>query len=59
VAVANLTRQQEFFTEHLQPWINALCDTITAHPKARFFAALAEFTRAFMSVEAQGFDMLG
>jgi len=58
VAVANLTRQQTFFAEHLQSWVLKLCDTLTQHPKARFYAAIAELTRAFMSVEAQGFDML-
>ena len=58
VAVANLTRQSEFFAAHLQPWVTTLCDAIAAHPKARFYAALAAFTRAFASVEAQGFDML-
>lgn len=58
VAVANLARQAEFFAAHLQPWVNAMCDAVAAHPRARFYAALAEFTRAFMSVEAQGFDML-
>ena len=58
VAVANLTRQREFFADHLLPWVNDLCDTIEAHPKARFYKALAGFTRAFVSVEAQGFDML-
>ena len=58
VAVANLTKQSEFFAGHLQPWANDLCDAISAHPKARFYRSLAEFTRAFMSVEAQGFDML-
>jgi TorA maturation chaperone TorD len=57
-AVANLTRQREFFGEHLQPWLGPLCDAISAHPKARFYAALAEFTRAFANVESQGFDML-
>jgi TorA maturation chaperone TorD len=57
-AVANLTRQHEFFSEHLQPWLGRLCDAISAHPKARFYAALAEFTRAFANVESQGFDML-
>jgi len=57
-AVANLTRQQAFFAAHVQPWANQLCDAIAAHPKARFYAALAAFTRAFMSVEVQGFDML-
>jgi TorA maturation chaperone TorD len=58
VEVANLTRQRRFFAAHLQPWVNALCDAIAAHPKARFYATLAGFTRAFMSIEAQGFDML-
>jgi TorA maturation chaperone TorD len=58
VAVANLTRQQEFFATHVQPWVMQLCDAVTAHPKARFYASLAAFTRAFMSVEVQGFDML-
>ncbi|AEG94165.1 TorD/DmsD family molecular chaperone [Ramlibacter tataouinensis] len=58
VAVANLARQQEFFSRHLQPWGLQLCDAIAAHPRARFYAALAGFTRAFLSVEQQGFDML-
>lgn len=58
VAVANLTRQHAFFSEHMQSWLPALCDAIAAHPRARFYAVLAGFTRAFVSVEAQGFDML-
>jgi TorA maturation chaperone TorD len=58
VAVANLTRQQAFYAAHVQPWIGALCDALAAHPKARFYAALAGLTRAFASVEAQGFDMM-
>jgi TorA maturation chaperone TorD len=58
VAVANLTRQREFFTTHLQPWVMTMCDDLQKHPKASFYAAVAELTRAFMSVEAQGFDML-
>jgi TorA maturation chaperone TorD len=58
VAVANLTRQREFFANHIQPWVATMCDDIQQHPKARFYAALAGLTRAFMNVEAQGFDML-
>jgi TorA maturation chaperone TorD len=58
VAVANLTRQRDFFAQHLQPWVNAMCDAVAAHPKARFYARVADFTRAFTSIEAQGFDML-
>jgi TorA maturation chaperone TorD len=58
VAVANLTEQRAFFSEHIQPWAVAMCDAISQHPKARFYAALGEFTRAFTGVEVQGFDML-
>lgn len=58
VAVANLTRQREFFTQHVQSWVPQLCETIAAHPRAGFYAALAGFTQAFIGVEAQGFDML-
>jgi TorA maturation chaperone TorD len=58
VAVANLTRQREFFTTHIQPWVMTMCDDLQKHPKAQFYATVAELTRAFMSVEAQGFDML-
>jgi TorA maturation chaperone TorD len=58
VEVANLTQQQKFFVTHVLPWVPQMCDAITAHPKARFYGALAGFTRAFVSVEAQGFDML-
>jgi TorA maturation chaperone TorD len=58
VEVANLTQQQKFFVTHLQPWAQQMCDAITAHPKARFYAELAAFTHAFLGVETQGFDML-
>lgn len=56
--IANLTQQQKFFSTHVQPWVPAMCEAIGAHPKARFYAALAGFTAAFVSVEAQGFDLL-
>lgn len=58
VEVANLTKQREFFTRHLQPWALSMCEAISAHPKARFYKSLAGFTHTFTSVESQGFDML-
>ncbi|MES2955395.1 MAG: molecular chaperone TorD family protein [Pseudomonadota bacterium] len=58
VEVANLTRQREFFSRHLQPWASLLCDAVAAHPKADFYRHVAAFTQVFLSVEAQGFDML-
>jgi TorA maturation chaperone TorD len=58
VSVSNLTNQQAFFAKHLQPWVQGLCDALSGHPRSRFYAALAGFTAAFMSVESQGFDMM-
>jgi TorA maturation chaperone TorD len=58
VSVSNLTQQAKFFAAHVQTWVPAFCDALQATPRARFYAALAELTRAFVSVEAQGFDML-
>lgn len=58
VAVSNLTQQAKFFAAHVQTWVLSLCDVLQANPRTRFYAALAELTRAFVSVETQGFDML-
>jgi len=58
VEVANLTRQREFFTRHLQPWAVSMCEAISVQPKARFYKSLAGFTQTFTNVESQGFDML-
>lgn len=58
VQVANLTRQREFFTRNMQPWVQQMCDAVAAHPKARFYKMVAHFTHNFTSVESQGFDML-
>lgn len=58
MAVCNLTAQRTFFTSHMQPWVGAMCDAIETHQAAQFYAELARFTRAFFSVETQGFDML-
>ncbi len=57
-AVSNLSRQRSFFADHVQPWAPALCEALAAHPRARFYAALAGLTQAFLEVEQQGFDML-
>ena len=59
VAVCNLERQRRFFRSHVQPWVaGSLCDAVEQHPRARLYAALAAFTRAFVQVETQGFDMI-
>ncbi len=59
VAVCNLERQRRFFRTHVQPWIgNLLCDAVEQHPRAKLYATLARFTRAFVEVETQGFDLI-
>jgi len=57
-AVCNLERQRRFFRAHIQPWVEAMCATLLAHPLAKTWAAVARFTNQFMQVEAQGFDLL-
>ena len=57
-AAGGLAAQQRFFRDHVHPWIEALCDELTRHPEARFYAGVGELTRQFIRVEAQGFDML-
>lgn len=59
VAVSNLAAQQRFFATHLRSWLPQMSDAIAAHPRADFYRALAGFTRAFVDVESQGFDLLG
>ena len=58
MAVCNLAQQMRFFRAHLQPWVEKLCDAVQAHPRAVIWAEVAALTRAFMQVEAQGFDLL-
>jgi TorA maturation chaperone TorD len=58
VAVANLTQQKAFFAEQLQPWATRMCEALAGHSKANFYRSLASFTKAFLEVETQGFDLL-
>jgi TorA maturation chaperone TorD len=56
--VCNLEQQRRFFRAHVQPWVEQLCAAVEAHPRAATWRALADFTRAFVQVEAQAFDLL-
>jgi TorA maturation chaperone TorD len=58
VAVCNLEQQRRFFRSHLQPWVGQLCDAVMAQPRAVVWAAVAAFTREFIAIETQAFDML-
>jgi TorA maturation chaperone TorD len=56
--VSNLEQQRRFFRAHVQPWVERLCDAVAEHPRAQTWRAVAGFTRAFVQVETQGFDLL-
>lgn len=58
VAVCNLERQRRFFRAHVQPWVERLADAVQAQPRAALWREVAAFTRAFVQVETQGFDLL-
>ena len=57
-AVCNLEQQRRFFRAPVQTWVGALCDAVDAHPRAATWRAVSAFTRAFVLVETQAFDML-
>jgi len=57
IAISNLGEQQRFYAQHLQPWIDKLCDALTGHPQARFYRSVAGLLRAFAGVEALALDM--
>jgi TorA maturation chaperone TorD len=58
VTLSNLTNQKAFFGDHVQAWALQMCDALAAHPRAVFYAKAAQFTRSFLEIEQQGFDLL-
>ena len=58
IAVCNLEQQRRFFRHHLQPWVDQLCASTAARPRAQLWRAVAELTAAFVAVDAQAFDLL-
>jgi TorA maturation chaperone TorD len=56
--VCTLEQQRRFFRQHLQPWVERLCDAVEAQPAASVWRAAATLTRAFVQVESQAFDMV-
>lgn len=52
-----LALQQTFFLSHIDPWSEKLCNALDAAPDARLYRAAANFTRAFMTVEKNFFQV--
>ena len=58
LAVSNLASQQLFFYAHVRWWSEALCESIIELPRDDFYRAVDGFTRDFLAVDVQGFDLL-
>lgn len=58
VGTSNLAAQQRFFNAHLRGWVERFCEALAAHPRADFYRSVADFSRDFFAVEAQGLDLL-
>jgi TorA maturation chaperone TorD len=54
---ANVETQRQFFANHMQPWVLAMCEAVAAHPESRFYTSVANLARSFFEVEMQAFDM--
>jgi TorA maturation chaperone TorD len=54
----SLDDQKEFFERFLYRGAVALCDAVTASPKAIFYRQVVQFARAFFEVERHAFGML-
>jgi TorA maturation chaperone TorD len=57
-SVCTLEQQRRFFRSHRQTWVERLCDAVVAHPAAATWRSVAAFTRVFIQVETQAFDLL-
>jgi TorA maturation chaperone TorD len=53
----NLATQQTFFSDHMQAWVDDMCNALEAHPKTDFYLPVTRLARAYFAVEMQAFDM--
>ena len=52
-----LARQRQFFDTHLAPWYRRCLHDIRAAPEANFYCLVADFSQAFLDVEADAFAL--
>jgi TorA maturation chaperone TorD len=54
---ATVGEQREFFRAQIDPWIERCTQAIRAHAIANYYAAVAQFTQAFMALEHESLDI--
>lgn len=52
-----LRHQRQFFETHIGPWYARCLDDIRREEAAQFYCLVADFAAAFLSVEAQAFEI--
>jgi len=50
-------KQESFFLEYLDPWYADFCAATIASPNTNFYKHVARFTKAFLDVEAESFEL--
>ena len=50
-------KQKSFFLRYLAPCYAIVCDAVTASPNTNFYKCVALFTKAFLDVESESFDL--
>jgi TorA maturation chaperone TorD len=53
----DIAAQRKWFESFLWPAASPLCDAISRHPGARFYAAAAKLTKSFLEIEHTAFEM--
>jgi TorA maturation chaperone TorD len=54
-AAQPVATQREFFSTHIAPWVDRLCDSISKQSLANYYRVVAQFGSAFFSVERDSF----
>ncbi len=53
-----LEQQRSLFSRHVASWTDSLAEALLRHPKAQFYARLADLLLVFMAIERQAFEMM-
>lgn len=51
-------KQKHFFLEYVDPWYGGFCSAVIASPNTNFYKHVARFTKAFLDVEANSFELI-
>ena len=56
-STTTLEQQRSLFGRHVASWTDSLVEALLRHPKAQFYARLADLLLVFVNIERQAFEM--